>query len=649
MRKRSIFMLALACCFLLPAVNGQVIINEVDADTSGTDTEEFIELYDGGVGNTDLTGLVVVGFNGSDDASYIAWDLDGYSTDVNGYFVMGNTGLAGINYDIGANNAIQNGADAIALFTGDETDFPDDTPVTTTNLIDAIVYDTDDGDDTGLLVLLNPGQPQVNENMNGNKDIESMSRCPNGSGGAQNTSAYLTDTPSLGADNPCTAPTPAPTNTPGGNPTIADIQGMGPASPYVGQTVTVTGICYAMQDTESQAFIADAVGGWNGIMLYESAGWSTSTIAIGDEVEVTADVAEYYNMTELTNCSVTVLSSGNTPYAPTLITTNAANDEQYEGVYLRFENVTVTDVDATYGEWDIDDGSGPVVINDNFNYTYVPVLNDTFDWIQGGLTYSFGEYKLEVCGDSEMQINSSGPTPTPAPTSTPIPPTPVTIYDIQYTIDPSGDSPYNGDIVEFDGVITAFEEGKTKMWVQDGTGPWNGVLIYEGYPGHTGYTIGDAVTVYGTVEEYNNTTEITDTAITVTGTGTLPAPIVLTTLAANDEQYEGCLIEVQNVTVASVTGAHPSGSPWEVDDGSGLLEGWSYFFAIHYFPTVGDTHGYIRGVVDYYSGRYEILPRNDADFEGYVPPPIPTTSHVGLMILLLAIGSIIAIATIKRS
>ncbi len=37
-----------------------IIINEVDADTPGIDTAEFIELYDGGTGNTNLSGLTLV-------------------------------------------------------------------------------------------------------------------------------------------------------------------------------------------------------------------------------------------------------------------------------------------------------------------------------------------------------------------------------------------------------------------------------------------------------------------------------------------------------------------------------------------------------------------------------------------------------------
>src|SRR5262245_32143728 len=75
-----------------------ILINELDSDTPGTDAAEFVELYDGGVGNTSLTGLVVVFFNGSaaNDASYAAFDLDGFSTNASGYFVLGNAAVPGV-------------------------------------------------------------------------------------------------------------------------------------------------------------------------------------------------------------------------------------------------------------------------------------------------------------------------------------------------------------------------------------------------------------------------------------------------------------------------------------------------------------------------------------------------------------------------
>ena len=185
----------------------QILINEVDADTVGTDDMEFIELYDGGVGNTSLTGLVVVLYNGSDDQSYNdAIDLDGFSTDANGFFVIGSELVPNVDLVAFTTNGVQNGADAVALYTGDAGDFPNDTPITLVGLLDAIVYDTNDGDDAGLAVLINAGQPQVNEGGNGNSSADSNQRCPDGAGGALNTDMYGQGAPTPGAPNLCVIP-----------------------------------------------------------------------------------------------------------------------------------------------------------------------------------------------------------------------------------------------------------------------------------------------------------------------------------------------------------------------------------------------------------------------------------------------------------
>jgi hypothetical protein len=179
----------------------EILINEIDVDQTGTDTEEFIELYDGGLGNVPLDSLVLVFFNGSNDLSYWAYDLDSLRTDPQGYFVIGN--VPGSHISPGdPSDWIQNGADAIALYYGNDADFPNGTPVSTENLLDAVVYDTDDADDQGLLVLLEAGEPQVNENMNGNKDTESLQRQPDGSGGARRTATFHAGLPTPGAQNP---------------------------------------------------------------------------------------------------------------------------------------------------------------------------------------------------------------------------------------------------------------------------------------------------------------------------------------------------------------------------------------------------------------------------------------------------------------
>jgi hypothetical protein len=183
-----------------------VVINEIDSNTPGADTLEFIELYDGGLGNTSLDGKVVVLFNGSNDVSYSSMDLDGFSTDDAGYFVLGNPSVAGVDR-VFSNGLLQNGADAIALFAANSGDFPAGTPVTTAQLVDAVVYDTNDADDAGLLALLLSGQPQINEDENENQTTESLSRRPD-FGTPRISETYVAQLPTPDAAN---APQPAGT------------------------------------------------------------------------------------------------------------------------------------------------------------------------------------------------------------------------------------------------------------------------------------------------------------------------------------------------------------------------------------------------------------------------------------------------------
>ena len=194
--------LAIISTFSSYSQSEAILINEIDSDSIGVDELEFVELYDGGVGNTLLDNLVLVFYNGNGDISYASFDLEGYSTDANGYFVLGNSLVPGVDL-IFLNNTLQNGPDAVALYQGDASNFPNETPVTTVNLMDAVVYGTGDAVDEGLLVLLNPDELQLDEDGNTNKNYESLQRIPNGSGGTRNTSRFFACTPTPDAANQC--------------------------------------------------------------------------------------------------------------------------------------------------------------------------------------------------------------------------------------------------------------------------------------------------------------------------------------------------------------------------------------------------------------------------------------------------------------
>jgi len=126
-----------------------LLINELDSDQTGTDTKEFVEIATG-VPNVSLNGYSLVLFNGGNDKSYLVVSLDGVTTNASGLALIGNAGVSPAPQKTFADNLLQNGADAVALYQGV---FASAAAPAGAGLIDALVYDTNDADDAGLLVL----------------------------------------------------------------------------------------------------------------------------------------------------------------------------------------------------------------------------------------------------------------------------------------------------------------------------------------------------------------------------------------------------------------------------------------------------------------------------------------------------------------
>ncbi|EZH75155.1 endonuclease [Aquimarina atlantica] len=301
-----------------------LIINELDADTQGSDALEFVELYDGGVGNTSLNGYVLVNYNGSNNTSYNAIDLDGFTTNAEGYFVIGNADVANVGLVV-PGNTFQNGADAVALYFDDATSFPNGTAITTENIIDAIVYDTNDADDVELLVLLNTGQPQINEDANGNKDAESLQRSPNGQGGARNTTSYVAKAPTPGVDNDGVIVTP-------GDPiSIAEARATAEGTP-----VTIAGVLTVTNSFNGPAFIQDATGG---IAVFDEQVQANAALKVGDSITLTGVRAAFNDQVQISGV-VEVVNNGLPQNPITPIDITLAELADHPGELVKVLNTT---------------------------------------------------------------------------------------------------------------------------------------------------------------------------------------------------------------------------------------------------------------------------------------------------------------------
>ncbi len=188
----------ISCLLIGTTATAQLVINELDADTPGIDNMEFLELLSD-TPNFPLDGYVVVFFNGSangNNSSYFTVDLDGYVTDVNGLLLIGSNSVSPVPQVLIPENTIQNGADAVAIYAGSDTDFPEETVATIEDLIDVLIYDTSDADDVDMINIFKMHPDfgdieQINEGSSNNTN--SIQR--------KNDGSYTSTVPTPGALN----------------------------------------------------------------------------------------------------------------------------------------------------------------------------------------------------------------------------------------------------------------------------------------------------------------------------------------------------------------------------------------------------------------------------------------------------------------
>ena len=140
---------------------------------------------------------------------------------------------------------------------------------------------------------------------------------------------------------------------------IFDLQGSGAASPFEGQIVTTRG--NIVTSVQAQGFFMQTpetrsdgdIETSDGIYVFTS---SSPSVQIGDEVDVSGLVTEYFDLTEFDRPSVSVTGSGR-PLPPAVVFTSdrpspLKNElERYEGMLVRVENGTVAEPTDRFGNF----------------------------------------------------------------------------------------------------------------------------------------------------------------------------------------------------------------------------------------------------------------------------------------------------------
>ncbi len=200
----------------------------------------------------------------------------------------------------------------------------------------------------------------------------------------------------------------------------------------------------------------------------------------------------------------------------------------------------------------------------------------------------------------------------------------ITIHDIQFTEEPSGESPYLEQVVTIEeAVITAVgwtpNSGHASFFIADPAGgPWCGIMVYDYDEAYVwSLSEGDLVTITATVDEYYSFTELGYLEeCEVIGSMPVHEPLAVTTLElSSSESLESCLVKIDDVTV---TAAQNDYGEWFVTDGTGACQvDDSFFYLDDVDPpiviSVDDFWGRIVGIVDYSYDLYGLNPRSPGD------------------------------------
>lgn len=190
-------------------------------------------------------------------------------------------------------------------------------------------------------------------------------------------------------------------------------------SPFTGLTTEMDIEAVVMSDPDASGFLMiqddPDLEAWTGVFVEITLDIAGLGLVPGDRVTISeATIGENFNVTELQDATVT-RTSGGEPYAYKVVPTgvlaqDAATAEAHEGMALRFEDVTVTHVNADgpddepgFGEFQISsDGSEANQIrvddaSDDFptNWNLENLNNGAeIEFVQGLWWFSFGNYKL---------------------------------------------------------------------------------------------------------------------------------------------------------------------------------------------------------------------------------------------------------------
>ncbi len=194
-------------------------------------------------------------------------------------------------------------------------------------------------------------------------------------------------------------------------------------SPYEGDTVVVKGIVqHQVRDLWVGArwacYLTDGTNDpWSGFFIIQNDTSAVNTlfgfVQPGDECWFTGIIDEYAGFTELALLTdpvvpITIVSGGNTLPSAKLLTLSDLEThdagEQWESVFVRVENTTVTNSSGSSNQAFLSDATGTGALDDYFWFFREKFNNGTYEWPANGTNLNVNGFTRDI-GEAYFSIN----------------------------------------------------------------------------------------------------------------------------------------------------------------------------------------------------------------------------------------------------
>ena len=259
----------------------------------------------------------------------------------------------------------------------------------------------------------------------------------------------------------------------------------------------------------------------------------------------------------------------------------------------------------------------------NFGYHYNSYLNiNDSNWnmytqqIIADTTWNAAEFIFSVkatdAASGHIQLDSAA-----IMYAASLPPQTLTITAIQGGV---STSPYVNQTVTTKGVVTAYATYKhptdpnkdyRSYFLQNGDSAWSGIWVSDTV-NYINVASGDTVAITAQVEEFFGYTRLKNITSFQKSVGlSQPVPMMVSTLDASDEKYEGVLVEVNNAIVVDTTGI--TFGNFAVNDGTDTLLVDDIMYGPSNGPFLNDVLN-LKGCMFYSFSKRYLLPRKPSDF-----------------------------------